>query len=139
MFISLLSFLFLGNNNFFTVYLFHSNEPCFHSLSKIIINTIKNVIDNVLIYIFIFLFDINVGVRNEISMSKIKNIIDITIKEVVNVLFFLDINKNPLSKLLFLFFLLNVFSDIIKKIRAMIAITNIMLVYVIIIINLISF
>lgn len=109
--------------NFF-IYLFHSNDPCFHSFIKIIVRIRIKVKDISIIFVILFLLDIREGIKNDISTSKIKNIIEIIIKFVENVIFLLLIELNPHSKHLFLSLLIFLFSIILTHIKVSAIIIN---------------
>lgn len=88
----------------FFIYLFHSKDPWFHSFNKITLRiTIK--IKDMAIIINLFLFERILGIKNDISISKMRNIIETSKKLVENVVFFIDIWLKPHSKGVFLSFL----------------------------------
>jgi len=90
-------------------YLFHSSTPCFHSFIKIIVKRTKKIV-LIIVVIFIVLFINIVGIRNEISTSKIINISVIKKKLVEKANFLGVILLKPHSKVVFFSLFLSLFS-----------------------------
>ena len=93
----------------------HSNIPCFHSISNPLIKIIRKMFIKIAIF-RVFISSSIIGMINEISKSKIKNIIAIMKNWFEKGLRLIDIWLNPHSKLVIFSCWVSCVCPIIEKI-----------------------